>query len=623
MDAERPDWVVVQGDTATAMAGALAAYYRKIPVAHVEAGLRSGNIHHPWPEEVNRKIIGTIAALHFAPTETAAEALRRENVEPATIHVTGNTVIDALHWITARIAERARARRGPRRARAALRRQAHHRRHQPPARELRRRHAGDRRRDPPPRRAARRRGDLPGPPQPQRARGDGRELAGLDNVALIEPLDYPHFARLLDLSHLMLTDSGGVQEEAPALGKPVLVMRETTERPEGVEAGTARLVGTDADRIVAEAERLLDDEAAYAAMARAHNPFGDGQSAARIVELLAARVALPLPSPFCAKAAAIRRKALHARRSTPHGQRHRARLHRPADRGDDRPRRACRCAASTSRQAVVDTINRGEIHIEEVDLDGLVHGVVQRGLLSAATEVAPADVFVIAVPTPFAKDGKHTPDISLRARRREQRRAGAQARRHGDPRIDLAGRHHRGDARPDRRRAARPQAARPGRRHPRRLDRLLPRARAARPHPGGADRQRPLDRRDHPALRAQGARRSTSASCAAPASPPTRAAAEMTKLVENAYRDVNIAFANELSMVADAHGARRVGSDPPRQPPPARQHPLARPRRRRALHRGRSVVHRPRRARADPADPHRARGQRRQDPPRDRPRRAR
>jgi UDP-N-acetylglucosamine 2-epimerase (non-hydrolysing) len=112
-------------------------------------------------------------------------------------------------------------------------------------------------------------------------------LAGLDNVALIEPLDYPHFARLLDISTLMLTDSGGVQEEAPALGKPVLVMRETTERPEGVEAGTARLVGTDADRIVAEAERLLDDEAAYAAMARAHNPFGDGRSAGRITELLA------------------------------------------------------------------------------------------------------------------------------------------------------------------------------------------------------------------------------------------------------------------------------------------------------------------------------------------------
>jgi UDP-N-acetylglucosamine 2-epimerase (non-hydrolysing) len=288
MDAERPDWVVVQGDTATAMTGAIAAYYRKIPVAHVEAGLRSGNIHHPWPEEVNRKIIGTIAALHCAPTETAAEALRRENVSLATIHVTGNTVIDALHWITARIAAEPGLAGG--------------------LAELERRFAGKR---------------IVGVTSHRRENfGDGMEaiaeairrlaarddvamifpvhlnpnvrsvmterLAGLDNVALIEPLDYPHFARLLDISTLMLTDSGGVQEEAPALGKPVLVMRETTERPEGIEAGTAKLVGTDAGHIVAEAERLLDDEAAYAAMARAHNPFGDGRSAARIAELLAA-----------------------------------------------------------------------------------------------------------------------------------------------------------------------------------------------------------------------------------------------------------------------------------------------------------------------------------------------
>ena len=287
MDAERPDWVVVQGDTATAMAGAIAAYYRKIPVAHVEAGLRSGNIHHPWPEEVNRKIIGAIAALHCAPTETAARALRRENVDPAAIHVTGNTVIDALHWISARIE------REPQLASGLA--------------EIERRFAGKR---------------IIGVTSHRRENfGEGMEaiasairrlaerpdvaivfpvhlnpnvravmkerLGGLDNVALIEPLDYPHFARLLAIATLMLTDSGGVQEEAPALGKPVLVMRETTERPEGVEAGTARLVGTDANRIVAEAERLLDDEAAYAAMARAHNPFGDGQSAARIVDLLA------------------------------------------------------------------------------------------------------------------------------------------------------------------------------------------------------------------------------------------------------------------------------------------------------------------------------------------------
>jgi len=287
IDAEQPDAVVVQGDTATAMAGALAAYYRKVPVAHVEAGLRSGNIHHPWPEEVNRKIVGSMAALHFAPTETAAHALRRENVAPGMVHVTGNTVIDALHWIVARVeAEPALA--------AGLA-------------ELETRFAGKR---------------IIGMTSHRRENfGEGMEaiaaavrriaarpdvavifpvhlnpnvravmnerLAGLDNVALIEPLDYPHFARLLAISDLMLTDSGGVQEEAPALGKPVLVMRETTERPEGVEAGTARLVGTDADRIVAETDRLLDDRDAYEEMARAHNPFGDGKATGRIVELLA------------------------------------------------------------------------------------------------------------------------------------------------------------------------------------------------------------------------------------------------------------------------------------------------------------------------------------------------
>ena len=287
LDAEKPDWVVVQGDTATAMSGALAAYYRKVPVAHVEAGLRSGNIHHPWPEEINRKIIGTIAALHCAPTETAARALLAESVDPATVHVTGNTVIDALHWITRRIEQEPALAGGlgELEARFAGRRiigVTSHRREnfgegmQAIAAAIRRIAARE---------------DVavifPVHLNPNVRKVMEAELAGLGNVALIEPLDYPHFARLIALSHLLLTDSGGVQEEAPALGKPVLVMRETTERPEGVEAGTARLVGTDADRIVAETVRLLDDEAAYAQMARAHNPFGDGRSAARIAELLA------------------------------------------------------------------------------------------------------------------------------------------------------------------------------------------------------------------------------------------------------------------------------------------------------------------------------------------------
>ena len=287
MDDERPVRVVVQGDTATAMAGAMAAYYRKIPVCHVEAGLRSGDIHHPWPEEVNRKIIGTIAAIHCAPTQTSADALLRENVDPATVHVTGNTVIDALHWITGKIDAEPSLASG--------------------LSDLERRFAGRRiigmtshRRENFGEgmhniaRAVRRLASRPDVAvifpvhlNPNVRAVMNEALAGLDNVALIEPLDYPHFARLLAISDIMLTDSGGVQEEAPALGKPVLVMRETTERPEGVVAGTARLVGTDADTIVAETEKLLDDPDAYAAMARSHNPFGDGRSAARIAGLLA------------------------------------------------------------------------------------------------------------------------------------------------------------------------------------------------------------------------------------------------------------------------------------------------------------------------------------------------
>ena len=236
---------------------------------------------------MNRKIIGSFAALHFAPTQTAADALQRENVDPATVHVTGNTVIDALHWITGRIAEEPALAQGLAglEARFAGKRiigVTSHRREnfgqgmQSIADAIRQIAARD---------------DVavifPVHLNPNVRKVMDAELAGLANVALIEPLDYPHFARLIDIADLMLTDSGGVQEEAPALGKPVLVMRETTERPEGVEAGTARLVGTDAARIVAETVRLLDDPEAYAAMARAHNPFGDGKSSARIADLLA------------------------------------------------------------------------------------------------------------------------------------------------------------------------------------------------------------------------------------------------------------------------------------------------------------------------------------------------
>lgn len=290
MDRVQPDRVIVQGDTATAMAGALAAYYRKLPVDHVEAGLRSGNIYHPWPEEVNRKIIGAIASLHFAPTTTSQAALLRENVDAGRVHVTGNTVIDALHWVLARIeaqptlaagldelAERFKGKRiigvtshrrenfgeGMENIASAIRRIAE----RPDTAII-----------------------FPVHLNPNVRAVMNERLVGLDNVALIEPLDYPHFARLLSMAEIMLTDSGGVQEEAPALGKPVLVMRETTERPEGVVAGTARLVGTDSSRIVSEIFSLLDDKAAYEAMARAHNPFGDGQASRRIVDALAQEV---------------------------------------------------------------------------------------------------------------------------------------------------------------------------------------------------------------------------------------------------------------------------------------------------------------------------------------------
>jgi UDP-N-acetylglucosamine 2-epimerase (non-hydrolysing) len=287
MDAERPDLAIVQGDTATAMAGALAAYYRRIPVAHVEAGLRSGDIYHPWPEEVNRRIVAPIAALHFAPTDTAAQALRRENVDPEHVHVTGNTVIDALHWTEARVAadpalasglDDFAERLGGRRLVLVT---TH-----------RRENFGDGMNAIA--RAIGRIADRPDVsvlfpmhPNPHVSAAMDAVLGERANVARIAPLDYPHFVRALSLCDLVLTDSGGVQEEAPALGKPVLVMRETTERPEGVAAGTARLVGTDEDRIVSEVSMLLDDSEAYAAMARAHNPFGDGHAAARIAGIIA------------------------------------------------------------------------------------------------------------------------------------------------------------------------------------------------------------------------------------------------------------------------------------------------------------------------------------------------
>ena len=286
-DAEKPDRIVVHGDTLTTMVASLAAYYRKIPVAHVEAGLRSGDIYHPWPEEVNRRVVACVADMNFAPTRTAADALLRENRDAASIHVTGNTVIDALLATRERIvampalaagldelAERFAGKR-------IIAVTSHRRENFGGGMEAIARSIAD----------IAARPDVavifPVHPNPNVRPIMEGVLGGLPNVAMIEPLDYPHFVRLLDLCHLVLTDSGGVQEEAPSLGKPVLVMRETTERPEGVAAGTAKLVGTDRGRIVHEVLSLLDDKAAYRAMARAHNPFGDGLASQRIAAIVA------------------------------------------------------------------------------------------------------------------------------------------------------------------------------------------------------------------------------------------------------------------------------------------------------------------------------------------------
>jgi UDP-N-acetylglucosamine 2-epimerase (non-hydrolysing) len=286
-DEEQPDRVLVHGDTLTTMVASLAAYYRKIPIAHVEAGLRSGDIHHPWPEEVNRRVVACIADMNFAPTRAAADALLAENRNPASIYVTGNTVIDALLATKARIdAEPALAA-----GLDGLARRFADKRIIAVTSHRRENFGGGMESIAGAVKEIAARPDVavifPVHPNPNVRRVMDADLGGLGNVAMIDPLDYPHFVRLLDMSQIVLTDSGGVQEEAPSFGKPVLVMRETTERPEGVAAGTAKLVGTDRARIVSEISRLLDDPAAYAAMARAHNPFGDGRSGERIAAIIA------------------------------------------------------------------------------------------------------------------------------------------------------------------------------------------------------------------------------------------------------------------------------------------------------------------------------------------------
>ena len=292
-----PDIVFVHGDTTTSTAAALAAFYKQIDVAHIEAGLRTNDIYNPWPEEMNRQITGRIAKYHFSPTPLARENLLRENVDPAKITVTGNTGIDALHFVANEIKQSQELRDSLEKvllfAGYDIKRLASgkklilitgHRRENfgdgfihmckaikhlnkkyPDANFVYPMHLNPNVRRP-----------------IKEIFGDEKQ----ENMFFIEPLDYLPFVYLMEKSHIVLTDSGGIQEEAPGLGKPVLVMRETTERPEAVTAGTVKLVGTNFDKIIAEVSRLMDDESEYEKMGKAVNPYGDGKACPRILEFL-------------------------------------------------------------------------------------------------------------------------------------------------------------------------------------------------------------------------------------------------------------------------------------------------------------------------------------------------
>lgn len=285
----KPDIVLVHGDTSTTLATALAAFYARIPIGHVEAGLRTGNMQAPWPEEMNRRLTSPLSTLHFAPTAGSRENLLREGIADESIHVTGNTVIDALLQVDSRI----RADEG---LRALM--QTRFPFLDPTKRLLlvtghRRENFGDGfERICRALAAIASRDDVqvvypvhlnPNVQEPVR-----RHLSSHDNVYLIEPQDYLPFVYLMQQAHVILTDSGGVQEEAPSLGKPVLVMRDTTERPEAVVAGTVRLVGTDDSRITAELKGLFDNDLEYRQMSEAHNPYGDGRACGRIANAIAA-----------------------------------------------------------------------------------------------------------------------------------------------------------------------------------------------------------------------------------------------------------------------------------------------------------------------------------------------
>ncbi|WP_210447118.1 non-hydrolyzing UDP-N-acetylglucosamine 2-epimerase [Vibrio crassostreae] len=285
----KPDVVLVHGDTATTFAASLAAYYEQIAVGHVEAGLRTGNIYSPWPEEANRKLTGALTKYHFAPTETSKQNLLLENYGEEAITVTGNTVIDALLTVKDNIQNNTELKQAMNEEFSFIKDDSKvilvtgHRREsfgggfericqalgtvakQHPEVQI----------------------IYPVHLNPNVREPVNRILQGIDNIHLIEPQQYLPFVYLMNRSSIILTDSGGIQEEAPSLGKPVLVMRDTTERPEAVEAGTVKLVGTDIDTIVTELEVLLTDEQAYGKMSRAHNPYGDGKACERILNELA------------------------------------------------------------------------------------------------------------------------------------------------------------------------------------------------------------------------------------------------------------------------------------------------------------------------------------------------
>jgi len=290
----KPDLVLVHGDTTTTLAASLAAYYQKIKIGHVEAGLRTGDLHSPWPEEGNRKLVGALTDYHFSPTNTSKNNLLNEGVSDSSIFVTGNTVVDALYFIMNRIKS------------DKLRLQIEDTIFQSGFRKLNSRFilvTGHRRENfgqgflhicKALRALAKNNPAVdivyPVHLNPNVRRPVNDLLSGIDNIALVEPFQYEEFVYLMSKSYLILTDSGGIQEEAPSLGKPVLVMRDTTERPEAVEAGTVKLVGSDQDSIIKEVQKLLDNNSEYQKMSKAHNPYGDGDTSVKISNILKDRL---------------------------------------------------------------------------------------------------------------------------------------------------------------------------------------------------------------------------------------------------------------------------------------------------------------------------------------------